>query len=257
MCLLAKKIITIILAVLNGLMFTIIIISLLSGWRIGNTSEPSPTYSVYTDPPQTETTAEPTQAQTEHKETTQKATKAPTTAKPAEKKPTEAPEPVTPKKKSPFPDSSTMSTNEKAGLRDSEGFSWKEGWTYLSSNKQVINDFSALKGGWKAVMISDPQNKREGMFTDYLNVEISGTDIDTVVTLKWRERLMSNSGGSVIDVSGYDSNLAGSFLGGEIEAVGSGKITLTDFYYDNGKEFAEGKYIWTDGVEGYIGLIRP
>ena len=61
-----------------------------------------------------------------------------------------------------------------------------------------------------------------------------------------------------IDARGYPSDLNGTFDGKQIKAVGDGAIILVGFCYDpgTGLEYAWGEYTWTDGVKGYIGLIR-
>lgn len=246
----AKKILMIVFAVLDGILLVVIAVSAIVSalFREPAVNPVSPTVA------QTETVAESTAeaAATEAPKPTQAPTAAP--------KPTEAPtaaptqKPAAPK--SNIPDSGAVSTSADAGVRDAEGFSWSDGWVVMSSGAERITDANAVKGGWKAVMISDPNNRRNGMFTDYMNVNISGSASEMTVTLGWSTRYFNNEGMSV-DAGGYDSTVKGSFSDGSLYATGSGSLMLTGFWYDNGKEYAVGTYTWQDGVDGYIGLIRP
>lgn len=154
-----------------------------------------------------------------------------------------------------YPPASSMSTTDKAGLRDAEGFSWENGWTYLSPDAEQLTDYSLLTGGWKATMISDPFELRDSLGTDYFNVSLSGNASSAEVTINWGLRILKSVG--TVDDSGNKSSLSGKFSNGKLTAVGSGSITIEGFFYDNGKEFAVGTYTWPDGVVGYIGLIRP
>lgn len=166
-------------------------------------------------------------------------------------KPTETSKPV----QSSFPSANSMNTSEKAGLMDAEGFSWDKGWTYLTSGKKQITDYSLLTGGWKATMTTDPFELRDSYAIDYFNVSFSGSKSSAKVTINWGLRILKSVG--TVDETGSTSSMSGSFSGGKLTATGSGKISIDGFYYENGKEFAVGTYTWPDGVIGYIGLIRP
>ena len=95
------------------------------------------------------------------------------------------------------------------------------------------------------------------MFTDYFNVEIAGSKSETKVIFNWNQRIMSKTG-KVEDLMSARGGHDGSFSGGTITASGNkNTITLTDFWTDGGPQYALGEYTWNDGIEGYIGLIRP
>ena len=47
----------------------------------------------------------------------------------------------------------------------------------------------------------------------------------------------------------------GAWSDGAFSGTGSGKLTLNNFYYDNGKEYGMGAYTWPDGVESIIALV--
>ena len=147
-----------------------------------------------------------------------------------------------------------MSTQANATLREMDAFTAKDGWLYITDEAEPIGDFSLLTGGWRAIMISDPNGD---VFYDFMNAELSGVKGKVTVTLNWADRYFQN-GGATIDARGYPSDLNGTFDGKQIKAVGDGAIILVGFCYDpgTGLEYAWGEYTWTDGVKGYIGLIR-
>ena len=134
-----------------------------------------------------------------------------------------------------------------------------DGWkTSSPSSGTRMTDFGSVVGYWRAVMISDPENiSEDGLFTDYFNVEIAGSKSETRVIFNWNQRIMSKTG-KVEDFMSVRGGHDGSFSGGAITASGNNNtITLTDFWTDGSTQYAFGKYTWNDGIEGYIGLIRP
>ncbi len=155
------------------------------------------------------------------------------------------------------PDGSYFSTNKNASVEDDGGFSWRNGFMDMSPDAVRIDDFSAITGGWKAHLITDPENRDDSYFDDYMNISISGTKQSANVAFAWHTRYLP-SVDQYIDVSDTVTTFFGSFLDGRITALdtGMGKVEFTDFWFDNGKEYATGIYTWSDGVVGYIGLSR-
>lgn len=203
------------------------------------------------EPPTTEATEPPT---TEPPATEPPTTEPPTTEPPTTEPPTtEAPttEPTEP----PYPSWSVISTDAYPSLEDISGFDWTGTWLTKTSEAVSITDTRVMRGGWKAYMVSDPQNVRDSLAEHFLNVYIDGTKYDLTITLDWYRTYIASLGESFED-SSPDSVFQGECHGGTIEAIGSGKLVLTGFYYENGKEYATGKYTWPDGVEAVIGLVR-
>lgn len=269
-----KRVLVIVLAVLNTALLTVIIISAATGWRFsffgakpgGNvtpqpvTAASVPATAAPSTQPQTEkptaaeSTAAPTQEQTSQATTapvtqpvTQKPTQAPT------QKPTQAPatEPT-----SPYPDPNSVSTKETASSREAELYTWNNGWSDMSSNAELIGDFTALTGGWKALIVTDPFELMDAYTTDFVNISISGSASDVKITMSWGTRLY-NSTGKTVQTNSTPSSFSGKFQKGAIDAVGSGRLVIKDFYCGNGKEYAVGEYTWPDGLVGYVGLTRP
>ena len=127
----------------------------------------------------------------------------------------------------------------------------------MSQSAKRITDFSAITGGWKAMIISDPLELRNSYTTDYMNIKIDGSASSAKVTFRWHSRFMNSSGKSVDVSKDPPGSFKGSFSNGKLSAIGSGKIEIKSFFYDKGKEYALGTYTWPDGVIGYIGMVRP
>ena len=143
-----------------------------------------------------------------------------------------------------------------ADENDAKNFSYQRGWVNLSPSAQKITEYGMLTGYWKAVMISDPEDLKGGMFTDYFNVEISGAPDAVAVVFNWNRRV-TEATGEVEDLKSARGGHEGSFSDGVITADSTNRLQLTDFRSFKGKEYAVGEYLWADGTQGYIGLIRP
>lgn len=135
-------------------------------------------------------------------------------------------------------------------------FSYTDGWSSMSPSAKRITDFDSVVGFWKGVMVTDPENEtEEGKSFDYFNVEISGSADDTFAIINWDRRVIEKTG-EKLELRGSQGGFSGTFTNGSLKAENGNIIELTDFYSDGGKEYAVGKFIWTGGSTGYIGLVR-
>lgn len=152
-----------------------------------------------------------------------------------------------------YTDPSTLEYGDEETIKD---FSYTDGWTTLSDSAVRLYDFDDAVGFWKAVMISDPENTtEEGEWIDYFNVEIYGAKEEASVIFNWDHRVTSSTGEDLKLRGGSVYN--GTFSDGVLTAAEhNGVVTITDFWSDNGTQYAVGTYIWSDGSIGYIGLIR-
>ena len=285
---LVKKIIAIVLGVLDAALLTVIIISAASGWRIGGggvavqesqgnnsrsasqqQSEQVTSVPESTEPSQasiTESSAEPSQvSQTSRTESSaqpsqvSQASRTESSAQPSQASQTsrtESSAQPSQASKPGIPDSYSMSTDEYPTLEDVQGFNAEFGWVVLTDRAVPITDPTLILGGWKAYMICDPDNARNSNMEKFTNINISYGQSDMIVTVDWFYTYFSSTGKG-FDDNTPDSTFKGSFSDGALDAVGSGRITLYGFYYQNGKEFAIGRMIFQDGVEAVIALIRP
>lgn len=276
----AKKIIAIILGVLNVALLAVILVSLITGWRIkdpdensntnpteqtsstGEQSTKTPETQPSTQPPTSAPTQKPTQAVTQ--ESTRKASEKPTSAatqkstQKTSEKPTQAdtqavinPDSVR------TPDSEKMSTSDYPSLADVQDFKFnvqtgKHNWS-LPSSAVKLDEVSSVLGGWKAYMLSaDGADTTKHLF----NINISASQNGAKLVCTWYYVLLG-SDNKTQDDNTPPSTFNGSWSDGTITATGSGKITLKDFYYDGSKEYAVGDFMWPDGTSAAIALVRP
>lgn len=242
-----KKIIIIILAALSVILLGVIIVSLATGWRIGGAKTASK------PPVQEETTTkkEETTSKKEEETSSKKETETEEDTKETEKT----------TQKTELPSADKYSTSDLPSLGDVVGFRWNAvdggSWENLSGEALRLNDFSAIKGGWKAYILDDPA----GVFSEYsverfANISISGSTDEPEVLVDWSYVVFGDTGEGMDDAMG-DSVYKGTWDDGTIDAYGAGRIVLYDFYYDDGKEYAVGAVMWPDGVDGAIALVRP
>ena len=150
-------------------------------------------------------------------------------------------------------DLSTLEYGDENTMKD---FSCTDGWTTLSSSAQRMTDYESVLGFWKAVMITDPENEtEEGTSYDYFNVEIYGMAEDAGVIINWNRRVIKKTGEEP-EVRGGRAGLTGTFKNGSLTAENSNIIEITDFWSDGNQEYAVGKFTWTNGSTGYLGLVR-
>lgn len=114
-----------------------------------------------------------------------------------------------------------------------------------------ITDFGAVMGGWKAYMYG-------GNLERLLNVSIDAGQSGAQVTLDWYY-IRDNKADKVFEDTTASGVLTGTFDGGMLEAVGEGvgRITLTAFWEQDGRQYATGSFMWPSGETEVIVLVRP
>ena len=119
-----------------------------------------------------------------------------------------------------------------------------------------LTQLSQVMGGWKAYMICDPENTRSSSMDKLFNLRIDLGQTNVVAIADWYYTFFNDTGEGMDDDT-PDSTFSGDWSDGQLTAIGPGRITLRDFYYDNGRETAVGEMIWPDGVTAVIALVRP
>ncbi len=154
------------------------------------------------------------------------------------------------------PGPGAVSTTDYPSLADITGFHYQKGWTNLSPHAVKLTQLSQVMGGWKAYMICDPENTRSSSMDKLFNLRIDLGQTNVVAIADWYYTFFNDTGEGMDDDT-PDSTFSGDWSDGQLTAIGPGRITLRDFYYDNGRETAVGEMIWPDGVTAVIALVRP
>ena len=256
----------IVIGAVDAVLLVVILVSVVTGWRIGapkiSSNEPHtkpPVSATERTVPRTEaSTVDPVAETTKKPEPTEKVTEKPA---PTEKSTTKPTQPQTEAPKPAYPSADKISTSQGPSLSDIRGFKWNKNdgahWENLTASAIKLTDFDAVKGGWKAYILDDPAGKRsQSSMEHFANINISGKPSDAKTTIDWIYLTLSDEGEGHDDTS-PNSVFSGEWSNGTFTGIGSGKLTLKDFYFENGKEYGVGAYIWPDGVESIVALVRP
>lgn len=119
-----------------------------------------------------------------------------------------------------------------------------------------ITDLGTVSGGWKAFIYNYAVagNEHSKSSEELLNVRIDGTEDDTNVIFDW---YYARTDGKTYENKQPDSAYVGTWAHGRIEALGAGSVRLTDFWEQDGHQYAIGRITWPDAVDGTIALVRP
>jgi|GEM_PF-624918 len=149
-----------------------------------------------------------------------------------------------------------LSTGERPDLGD---FLWyTDGVFYEGVPADAARiDRDAVSGGWKAIILYDPENAHDASAMEFLNVDISEETGNVSLVLDWYSIFLSKEGQSIDESDMQDSVFTGAWEGAGLWASGSGTILLTEFYAANNKQYAVGTMDTPDGIPAYVALVRP
>ena len=137
-------------------------------------------------------------------------------------------------------------------LNGSSGFVWQN----LTDKAVKLTDFSAVQGGWKAYIVSSPDDVEHSV-TYLLNIPLSGTPEKVTVTLDW-DYFYANYSGDEGHSNEADSVYTGPWTSaGTVYAEGAGAVSLFEFDEQDGKQYGLGTVFWPDNTYGAIALVRP
>jgi hypothetical protein len=137
-------------------------------------------------------------------------------------------------------------------LNGSSGFVWQN----LNGSAVKLTDFSAVQGGWKAYIVSSPDDVEHSV-TYLMNIKLSGTPEKVTVTLDW-DYFYVNYSGDEGHSSEEDSVYTGPWTSvGTVYAEGAGAVSLYEFDEQDGRQYGLGTVFWPDSTYGAIALVRP
>ncbi len=159
----------------------------------------------------------------------------------------------------PAPEETSVSLS--AGERpDLEDFLWyidEVVYDGVPYDANIIDDIGPLNGGWKALIIYDPDNEYDSSAMEFLNIAIEGTAESLSLTLDWYQIFWANESEFFDETDMEDSVFFGMWENGGLWASGAGTIHLTQFYELNGKQYAVGTMDTPDGTPALVALVRP
>ncbi len=157
----------------------------------------------------------------------------------------------------PAPTVGNFSTSERPDLSDFVWYCEGVQYTGIPAEAAFISELASLTGGWKALVIYDPNNEFDSAAMEFLNISISGTTDDLSLTLDWYSIFWSNEGQSYDESDMEDSVFLGKWENGGLWASGAGTIRLAQFYELSGKQYAVGTMDTPDGIPALVALVRP
>ena len=171
----------------------------------------------------------------------------------------ETPSTTTESSSTPAPEETgvSLSTEEHPNLEDFLWYTEDVAYEGVPTDVKIIDNIRPLTGGWKALIIYDPNNEYDSGAMEFLNITLAGTAESLSLTLDWYRIFWSNQGESFDETNMEDSIFKGKWENGGLWASGAGTIRLTQFYEQNGKQYAVGTVDTPDGIPALIALVRP
>ena len=150
-----------------------------------------------------------------------------------------------------------LSTEERPDLEDFLWYTEDVVYDGVPSDATILDNLEFLTGSWKALIIYAPNNKYEASAMEFLNIALAGSLESLSLTLDWYQIFWANEGESFDETDMEDSVFNGKWENGGLWASGAGTIRLTQFYEQNGKQYAVGKMDTPDGIPALLALVRP
>ncbi len=150
-----------------------------------------------------------------------------------------------------------LSTNERPDLEDFLWYTEDVFYNGVPTGAAIIDNVKYTTGGWKGLIIYDPDNDYGANAMEFLNVNIAGTEDDLSITLDWYLMFISGEGSSLDETDMEDTVYTGGWVGGGIRAFGLGEMRIRRLYDLNNKQYAFGTLETPDGIPAFIALVRP
>jgi hypothetical protein len=151
----------------------------------------------------------------------------------------------------------SLSTEERPDLEDFLWYTEDVAYNGVPADASIIDNIGPLTGSWKALIIYDPNNEYDAGAMEFLNIALAGTAESLSLTLDWYQIFWANEGERFDETDMEDSVFSGKWESGGLWASGVGTIRLTQFYEQNGKQYAVGKMDTPDGIPALLALVRP
>lgn len=150
-----------------------------------------------------------------------------------------------------------QSTDERPDLEDFLWYTEDVLYDGVPADAVAIDDLGAVAGGWKALIIYDPDGTHDASAIELLNIELAGTADDLSLILDWYLIVWPGDGSVHDETEMEDTEFRGHWESGSVWASGVGTIRLTDIYAVSGRQHAVGLLDTPDGIPAYLALVRP
>ena len=158
---------------------------------------------------------------------------------------------------SPEETGASLSTEKRPDLENFLWYTEDVAYDGVPSDANIIDNIDPLTGGWKAIIIYDPNDEYDAGAMEFLNIALAGTAESLSLTLDWYQIFWANEGESFDETDMEDGVFNGKWENGGLWASGAGTIRLTQFYEQSGKQYAIGTMDTPDGIPALVALVRP
>ena len=157
---------------------------------------------------------------------------------------------------SPEETGASLSTEKRPDLENFLWYTEDVAYDGVPSDANIIDNIDPLTGGWKAIIIYDPNDEYDAGAMEFLNIALAGTAESLSLTLDWHQIFWANEGESFDETDMEDGVFNGKWENGGLWASGTGTIRLTQFYEQSGKQYAIGTMDTPDGIPALVALVR-
>ena len=152
----------------------------------------------------------------------------------------------------------SFSTYERPKFDEFEWCFGQGGLVYeMPANADAITDPLGYTGGWKAMVIYNPTNSAGTFIRELDNIDINVHDDGTVfLSIDWY--LMDiDSAESYSEEDMPDTSFEGYTTPDGIYLSGDADISINSLWKADGKEYALGTLVTSDGLPAYLAMVRP
>jgi hypothetical protein len=142
-------------------------------------------------------------------------------------------------------------------LADFQWITYEIMYGNVPDDVELLTDPQEITGGWKAYIVDDYSGEYSSYIERLCNCYISGSPQDLEVCIQWDYVYNGSADESYSEKGSPDSYFNGSWTDGGLYATGAGSITISGFWYKDGKEYALGTMTWVDGLTSTVYLVRP
>ena len=149
-----------------------------------------------------------------------------------------------------------IETFDPATLADFEWVTYDIAHGMLPTGIDRLESFEEVEGGWKLYIIDDPDGEYGSTMERLCRCAFGEDEDGKGIGIRWD--YVHNYGTD----EGWEDNSPDSFYygpweNGVLSALGAGSVTITDFWYADGHEYAAGRMTWPDGIPAVMFLVRP
>ena len=158
----------------------------------------------------------------------------------------------------PMEDPWALSTSERPRLDEFEWCIGQFGFVRQApENAELLSDVQSYNGGWKAMIIYDPDDP-DGYFTRELDNIIISVDQNNAVQLTIDWYLLAPDFSEITNEEDMeDTVFSGAVTNTGLSVNGPALINIDSFWHDGEKQYATGTILPQNGATAYLAMVRP